>query len=252
MSAAKPLNVVIVSCGSFNPITLAHIKMLAAAKAAIEAVPVAETGAQRKVIQAFMSPVNDAYKKTNLAPFPLRRDICNAVFAKGSPHDWIALHEWEGQQTAFVPTYIAMKKIYDELLEKGVHVDEQYLVCGADLLESFYKPGAWGLANLKRLVEEFKIVVISRPGSVDAKELVLKGGTITNEEKFPGVVVDCAANLGNFLFSSIQDGSLDVSSTQVRSILAEQGVEALKKAGIVPDQCLDILAKQDFYKVKQQ
>jgi nicotinamide mononucleotide adenylyltransferase len=247
--SSKPLNVVIVSCGSFNPITVAHIGMLRAAKAAIEALP----GAPRKVVQAFVSPVNDGYKKEGLAPFPLRREICNAAFAAGTEHDWISLHEWEGQQTAFVPTFIVMKKIWDELKERGVAVDEQYFVCGGDLLESFYKPGAWGLANLKRLVEEFKLVVISRPGSPDAREFILKSGVITNEEKFPGVVVDCAANIDHFIFATIGGSSegLDVSSTKVRTLLRDEGADALARSGMVPAACMGILAKQDFYAVKK-
>lgn len=249
--AAKTVPVVLVCCGSFNPITNAHIEMIKTARHSVENSAFAD-GAIRKVAHAFISPVNDAYKKPGLAPFPIRKQICDAALSTPE-NSWISLHPWEGQQQQFVPTYVVMKEIYEELKKSksvtptGGDDFEQYLVCGCDLLESFYKPGAWGLANLEKLLQEFKLIVMAREGSVDPRK-VIEDGVVISHEKFPGVEIDVRQYIKNFIFSSLKPNS--TSSTLVRTTLKEEGIEGLRKLGIVPEPALEILAKQDFYELK--
>lgn len=256
MTSKTTVPAVLVCCGSFNPITNAHIDMIKTARRSLESSTFPD-GKSRKVIHAFVSPVNDAYKKPGLAPFPLRREMCEAAF-KSAANSWITVHAWEGQQEQFVPTYIAMKKIFDDLKRSTAASDhddgggevgslEQYLVCGGDLLESFWKPGAWGLANLEKLLKEFKFIVMSREGSVDPKQLIESSAVISNEEKFPGVLIDVKKYLDHFQFAALEPNQ--TSSTMVRTVLKEKGIDGLKELNIVPEETLEVLKNQTFYTV---
>jgi hypothetical protein len=62
--------VVLVACGSFNPPTLAHLRMLELAREEVE------RGGREEVLGAYLSPVHAAYGKPGLAPAGDRLEMC--------------------------------------------------------------------------------------------------------------------------------------------------------------------------------
>jgi hypothetical protein len=66
--------VVLVSCGSFNPPTFMHLRMLELARHAL-------MDAGEDVLGAYLSPVNDAYWKRSLAPGVHRVRMCQLAAA---------------------------------------------------------------------------------------------------------------------------------------------------------------------------
>lgn len=92
---------VLLSCGSFNPPTKAHMEMFARARQAL-----LERGEQ--CVLGVMSPVNDAYKKPGLAPASHRLRMC-ALAAADYP--WIAVDPWESQQDSYRRTMFVIRRL---------------------------------------------------------------------------------------------------------------------------------------------
>lgn len=139
----------LVACGSFSPITFAHLRMMECAKEIVQSnYPEAE-------IFGILSPVNDAYGKKGLVSAKHRIEMCRLATYDS---DWINVDIWESEQ----PNQQETIKVLDHFVsENDVRV---MLVCGSDLLNSFNAIGVWSDEDVSRIVDH-GIVVISRPGT---------------------------------------------------------------------------------------
>eukprot|EP00744_Colponema_vietnamica_P005835 GILI01008508.1.p1 GENE.GILI01008508.1~~GILI01008508.1.p1 ORF type:complete len:311 (-),score=56.20 GILI01008508.1:37-921(-) len=187
LASDPPRLAIIVSCGSFNPITTAHINMLAAGKRYLDGrlseedlkiydSPPPPPPQSTVTLGAFVSPVNDKYGKADLAPFKARRDVCELCL-KDIP--WVNLEEWEGLQDKYERTFTVLSHIRREVrahyaATAGTDEDrtlanniECYFLCGGDLFETFYRSGVWDLNLLEKIFREFKLLVVARVGSKD-------------------------------------------------------------------------------------
>jgi nicotinamide mononucleotide adenylyltransferase len=156
--------VVLVSCGSFNPPTNLHLQLLEGTKDYLEQTQ------NTDVILGVMSPVHDAYGKKGLLPIHHRLkfvEICTR------DSKWIALDDWEAKQDKYSTTVTVLRHI-DEYVKRNV-VDPRnvrvMLVCGADLLESFNRPGLWATADQEEILSKFGVCVLER-GDLKLNELI--------------------------------------------------------------------------------
>lgn len=206
--ADRPL-AVIATCGSYNPIHSAHIQMFECAKSKLESDGVF-------VVGAFLSPVNDAYKKAGLAPFPDRLAICEAALAD---HPWLAVDPWEGLQSDYIRSFYVLEHIITEVRNFYKRPEIRvYFLCGGDLFETFYRPGCWELRLLEKIFKSFYLVVITREGSKDPLEVVKSATQPLTHADSPGVELDLNKYVDKVVCTLLAPPN-NASSTKVRAAL---------------------------------
>ncbi|XP_006900409.1 PREDICTED: nicotinamide mononucleotide adenylyltransferase 3 [Elephantulus edwardii] len=162
--------VVLLACGSFNPITNMHLRLFEVARDHLH-----QTG-KYQVIEGIVSPVNDNYKKKDLAA--ARHRVAMARLALQTS-DWIRVDPWESEQTQWMETVKVLRHHHSELLRSlalmegpghkprcpaSAALPELKLLCGADVLKTFQTPDLWQDAHIQEIVEKFGLVCVSRAG----------------------------------------------------------------------------------------
>ena len=125
MQIERPI--IILYCGSFSPISVAHLRSIEVAKHHLEK--------EGFTVTVIISPVGDAYKKKDLLPASQRLDLLQLAVTN---LDYIKISDWECNQDVFIRTLLVLEHFAEE--NPGVPVK---LLCGSDLLESFNIPGVW-------------------------------------------------------------------------------------------------------------
>lgn len=222
------VRVMLLSCGSFNPITNMHLRMFELARDYLH-----NTGLYQ-VVGGIISPVNDAYGKKDLV---LAKNRCEMVDLALRSSDWIKLDCWESDQECWVPTVrvldhhqtilnsitnannasISVKKQKLDVEDlNSINNNEQkttwdfsmpvriMLLCGADLLESFGVPDLWAETDIAQIVGKHGLVVITRNG--------------TNPERFI-YDSDILSKLRGSIHIVTEWISNEVSSTHIRRAL---------------------------------
>lgn len=143
---------VLVACGSFNPITLMHVRMFELAKHHLK------TRKNIHVEKGVISPTNDSYAqiKTSLSPAHHRLAMIRLAL---KDTDWILCDDWETSQTEWIRTLPALRHY------ATVYGNNLKLLCGADLLESFLIPNLWSDEHIEEIIRDFGIVALPRPGT---------------------------------------------------------------------------------------
>ncbi|XP_020901256.1 nicotinamide/nicotinic acid mononucleotide adenylyltransferase 3 isoform X2 [Exaiptasia diaphana] len=154
--SCQPVKVILLSCGSFNPVTHMHLRLFEIARDALH-----RTGLF-KVLEGVISPVNDAYEKKGLLPSKHRLAMCKLAIKTS---DWISVNDWEVNQDGWSKTADVLDYMTDKYSKKYSENVKVKLLCGGDLLESFAVPDLWSDEHIKKIVSENGIVVINRYGS---------------------------------------------------------------------------------------
>ncbi|XP_033099330.1 nicotinamide/nicotinic acid mononucleotide adenylyltransferase 3-like isoform X2 [Anneissia japonica] len=94
-SSTSTRRVVLLCCGSFNPITNMHLRMFEIARDYLH-----RTG-KYQVLGGIISPVNDAYGKKDLIESKHRLEMCRLALQTS---DWITVDSWECEQNQWHPT----------------------------------------------------------------------------------------------------------------------------------------------------
>ncbi|XP_036122251.1 nicotinamide/nicotinic acid mononucleotide adenylyltransferase 3 isoform X1 [Molossus molossus] len=163
--------VVLLACGSFNPITNMHLRLFEVARDHLH-----QTG-MYQVIGGIISPVSDNYRKKDLAPAHHRVAMVRLALQTS---DWIRADPWESEQAQWMETVKVLRHHHKELLrplsqEEGpdqgravspvpAAVPELKLLCGADVLKTFQTPDLWKDEHIQEIVEKFGLVCVSRAG----------------------------------------------------------------------------------------
>ncbi|XP_004003929.2 nicotinamide/nicotinic acid mononucleotide adenylyltransferase 3 [Ovis aries] len=171
--------VVLLACGSFNPITNMHLRLFEVARDHLH-----QTGRYR-VIGGIISPVNDNYGKKDLVS--ARHRVAMARLALQTS-DWIRVDSWESEQAQWMETVKVLRHHHSELLRSlpqmedpdqgsasspaSAAVPELKLLCGADFLKTFQTPNLWKDTHIQEIVEKFGLVCVTRAGH-DPKGYVL-------------------------------------------------------------------------------
>ncbi|MFT7804397.1 nicotinamide/nicotinic acid mononucleotide adenylyltransferase 1 [Arapaima gigas] len=243
--------VVLLSCGSFNPITNMHLRMFELARDYLQ-----DTG-KYCVVKGIISPVGDAYKKKGLIE-ALHRIKMARLATETS--DWIEVDGWESEQPEWLETAKVMRHHYKELVCAEPNVEEvdtvragrkrKYketdsscedlsskhcradsprlmMLCGADVLESFAVPGLWKLEDLEEIASN-GLVCMTRSGN-DAEAFIYRSDLLWRHRHDIHVVREWVTN--------------DVSATQVRRALRRgQSVRYL-----LPDAVLTYIQENSLY-----
>ncbi|XP_071792644.1 nicotinamide/nicotinic acid mononucleotide adenylyltransferase 1-like [Asterias amurensis] len=102
---AAPTKVVLLACGSFNPITNMHLRMFEIAKDYLHRI------GNFQVISGIISPVHDAYGKKGLVSAKHRLEMCSQALKTS---DWIKLNSWETEQEGWTETAKTLRHFRDE------------------------------------------------------------------------------------------------------------------------------------------
>ncbi|NWR86421.1 NMNA3 adenylyltransferase, partial [Furnarius figulus] len=236
--------VILLACGSFNPITNMHMRLFELARDHLH-----HTG-RYQVIEGIMSPVNDKYGKKGLVS--ARHRIAMAKLALETS-DWIRVDPWESEQETWTETVKVLRHHYNESLRslqckkefmKTQHptetsagdslscqhpvLPELKLLCGADFLQTFKTPNLWKEEDIKEIVEKFGLVCISRAGS-DPSQYIKESELLSQFQHNIFLVREWIQN--------------EISATQIRSALCR----GLSVKYLLPDPVISYIAQHNIY-----
>ncbi|XP_077370862.1 nicotinamide/nicotinic acid mononucleotide adenylyltransferase 1 isoform X1 [Festucalex cinctus] len=254
MEHERRTRVVLLACGSFNPITNMHLRMFELARDYLE-----DTG-RYKVVKGIVSAVGDGYKKKGLIEASHRVKMARLATENS---EWITVDTWESSQTEWVETAKVIRHHYSELTttkQDGDDVDtvkyvkkrrieencvesasyhkkreatQLMLLCGADVLESFGIPNLWKEEDIAEIVGRFGLVCITRCGS-DPHKFIQRSDMLWKQRKNIHVVPEWVAN--------------DISATYVRRALRRgQSVRYL-----LPDDVLRYIHDNHLYSAESE
>ncbi|XP_048858914.1 nicotinamide/nicotinic acid mononucleotide adenylyltransferase 1-like [Brienomyrus brachyistius] len=110
----KKSKVVLLSCGSFNPVTNMHLRMFELARDHLE-----DTG-RYEVVKGILSPVGDGYKKIGLIEASHRVEMAKLAVESSS---WIEVDSWESRQADWQETVKVLRHQQQELLSQEPDTD---------------------------------------------------------------------------------------------------------------------------------
>lgn len=121
MSFEKRTPVLLVCCGSLNPVTIGHLKMFEIARSFLERM------GTHIVIGGILSPVNDKYKKAGLLPAKHRIEMCRLAVQR---YSWLSVDTWEADQPDYIETINALQHQADKIKDTyGFNILQQR--CGS-------------------------------------------------------------------------------------------------------------------------
>ncbi|XP_063233019.1 LOW QUALITY PROTEIN: nicotinamide/nicotinic acid mononucleotide adenylyltransferase 3 [Bacillus rossius redtenbacheri] len=242
-------NVVLLECGAFNPPTIMHLRMFEVAKDHLQRVH------RHNVVGGVVSPVHDAYGKQDLEPATHR---CAMLRLALQSSGWVRLSEWESLRDTWSRTRLVLQHhqntlnailtsadapskrqrredlgwVPEDLKSSCVGPVQVKLLCGADLLESFGKPGLWAEDDIKEIVGDHGLVVVTRSGT-NPLQFIYESDVLTKYQHNIILVTEWITN--------------DVSSTKVRRALRR--AESVKY--LVLDSVIDYIYKNGLYDSKE-
>ena len=175
---------VLISCGSFNPPTIMHLRLFELARNHLNS-------CGYDVLGGMISPTHDNYKEKKpsliLSKHRIKMvelSLMNYKFVRCSTwettqDDWTrtrqVLEEHLTQIHKVVKTPDTEYQNFPHLPEslKGLNYDQVinpkmfrlFFICGGDLLESFSVPNLWKNEDIEAIVKHFGLIVITREGS---------------------------------------------------------------------------------------
>ncbi|RUS31261.1 hypothetical protein BC938DRAFT_478169 [Jimgerdemannia flammicorona] len=214
---------VIVSCGSFSPITYLHLRMFGVSLTLAGIVfchPPLSTGrpltvlmcqmakdyieerGEYELLAGYYSPVGDAYKKEGLAAARHRMRMCE--LAVDTTSNWLMVDAWESRQPEYMRTALVLDHFDQELNVTGRERKKIkiMLLAGGDLIASFGHPGVWTHEDLHHILGDFGCVIIERTGT-DVYGFLLSHDILYYHRKNVVVIKQLIHN--------------DISSTKIRS-----------------------------------
>ncbi|OAX43022.1 Nucleotidylyl transferase [Rhizopogon vinicolor AM-OR11-026] len=157
--------IVLVACGSFNPITYHHLRMFEMASDFVR------QNTDFEIIGGYLSPVSDEYKKPGLVSAHHRVEMCTLATKQEST--WLMVDSWEAflnyQRTAVVLdhfNYEINTVLGGVYTQDGEHRDVRImLLAGSDLISTMSEPGVWSHNDLDHILGRYGTFVIERSGS---------------------------------------------------------------------------------------
>ncbi|XP_029950358.1 nicotinamide/nicotinic acid mononucleotide adenylyltransferase 1-like [Salarias fasciatus] len=241
--------VVLLACGSFNPITNMHLRMFELARDHLE-----DTD-RYTVVKGIISPVGDSYKKKGLIEACHRLEMAKLATETS---DWITVDSWESLQPEWVETCKVIRHHHEELLASQQSTDDVdtgkfakkrrveessfeesshhrnrgdpqlMLLCGADVLESFSIPNLWKPEDIAEIVGDYGVICISHSGSNSLK-FVHQCDTLWKHRKRIHLVNEWVTN--------------EISSTHVRRALRR----GHSVRNLLPDSVLYYIQQHELY-----
>nr|XP_043895032.1 nicotinamide/nicotinic acid mononucleotide adenylyltransferase 1-like isoform X1 [Solea senegalensis] len=254
MEAPNITKVVLLACGSFNPITNMHLRMFELARDHLE-----DTG-QYRVLKGIISPVGDSYQKKGLVEASHRLEMAKLATENS---DWITVDSWETEQPEWVETAKVVRHHYEELLAleqksddtdtvkyaKKRRIEENcfqssshqkmrdgpqlMLLCGADVLETFGVPNLWKQEDIVEIVGYHGLVCITRSGN-DPHKFIHQSDMLWKYRKNIHIVHEYVTN--------------DISATHVRRALRR----GWSVRYLLPDAVVHYIQESDLYSAESE
>ncbi|XP_039223641.1 nicotinamide/nicotinic acid mononucleotide adenylyltransferase 1-like isoform X2 [Crotalus tigris] len=246
--------VVLLACGSFNPITNMHLRLFELARDHLQ-----ETG-KYKVVKGIVSPVGDAYLKKSL--ISARHRVAMARLATENS-DWLEVDDWESSQREWQETIKVLRYHQQKLKPSGpansfedAHLPSRAsrkrkraagsqlpirmnqpkrkclpqlkMLCGTDILESFAVPNLWKPEDIQEIVSKHGLVCVTRLGN-EAQKFIYESDTLWKHKQNIDLVEEWITN--------------DISATKIRRALRRgQSIRYL-----VPDSVRSYIKEHNLY-----
>nr|XP_020471800.1 nicotinamide/nicotinic acid mononucleotide adenylyltransferase 3 [Monopterus albus] len=235
--ATRRVPLVLLACGSFNPITNQHMRLFELARDHMNG-----TG-QYQVVGGIVSPVSDSYGKQGLVLAKHRIAMAKLALQSSS---WITVDEWESQQPDWTETVVTLRHYYGRILKEherstGMHNNSSgraallaspspqlKLLCGADFLSTFKVPDLWRDDHVEELVRRFGLVCISR-GRLQPEQAVHESDTLSHHRHNIFLVREWVRN--------------EISATEVRRALRR----GLSVKYLIPDSVIEYIHQHNLY-----
>ncbi|XP_077472165.1 nicotinamide/nicotinic acid mononucleotide adenylyltransferase 3 [Stigmatopora argus] len=229
MAALQRVPLVLLACGSFNPITNQHMRLFELARDHMQS-----TG-QYRVVSGIVSPVSDGYAKPGLVAAEHR--IAMAKLALQTS-DWVDVDEWESRRPDWTETAVAMRYHHGQILKEyersrsstsSQSVPPQLkLLCGADFLSTFKIPGLWRDEHIEEVLGRFGLVCVGR-GALQPEHLVHESDALWRHRHNIFQVKEWVRN--------------ETSATEVRRALRR----GCSVKYLVPDSVIEYVKRHDLY-----
>jgi len=215
--------VVLVSCGSFSPPTMFHLRLMEEARDALVKKGVHVAG-------GFISPVHAKYGKKSLVSMHHR---LNMVGLSLQDSDWLEVDLWECAQDEYTPTAPVLVNRFETEIAKLCPDVRVQLVCGADLLATFssIRPDGtpvWLPADVEIILTRCGVVCMAREGTDVQKVITDDALLVENQENI--TLFTCKV-------------SNNVSSTLARELLQNGG----SVRQLVPMAVIDYIRSNDLW-----
>ncbi|XP_072562558.1 nicotinamide/nicotinic acid mononucleotide adenylyltransferase 1-like [Paramormyrops kingsleyae] len=105
----KKTNVVLLSCGSYNPVTNMHLRMFELAREHLQ------IKGHYEVVKGITSPVGDGYNEKGLIEASHRVEMAKLAVEN---HSWIEVDSWESRQAEWLETVKVLRHHRQELLSQ--------------------------------------------------------------------------------------------------------------------------------------
>ncbi|NWX96231.1 NMNA3 adenylyltransferase, partial [Nothoprocta ornata] len=246
VSMQSRIPLILLACGSFNPITNMHMRLFELARDHLH-----QTG-QYEVIEGIVSPVSDDYGKQGLVSAKHRVAMARLALETS---DWIRVDPWESEQETWTETVRVLRHHYNTALQSREEfytnkrptqrsptqrppqdapspqhtvLPELKLLCGADFLQTFKTPNLWKEEHIQEIVARFGLVCISRAGS-DPRQYIHESGLLTKYQHNIFLVKEWIQN--------------EISATQIRKALCR----GLSVKYLLPDSVISYIAQHNIY-----
>ncbi|TRY99689.1 hypothetical protein DNTS_029429 [Danionella cerebrum] len=224
MAGRIPL--VLLACGSFNPITHQHMRLFELAKDHMH-----QTG-QFQVVSGIVSPVGDSYGKKGLVASKHRLAMARLALQNS---DWVTVDDWESQQADWTETVVTMRyhynriaALYSEASHKAADAPQLKLLCGADFMDTFKVPGLWREDHMEEVVGHFGLICVSR-GMLQANQAIHESDILSKHSQSIFLVREWIHN--------------EISATEVRRALRRgKSVKYL-----LPDSVIEYIRDHNLY-----
>ena len=240
-------NALLLSCGSFNPPTIMHLRLFELARDHL-------TTCGYDVLGGMISPVHDKYKEKKPSLIPAKHRI-KMVELSVRDYPFVKCSKWEIHQEGWTRTRQVLEehlsqinnavKYPQDLCEKYPHLPNSlktlssaqvsephtfrlFFICGGDLLESFSVPNLWKDEDIESIVKNFGLIVITREGS-NPQQYIEKHHILRTYEANIHIVKEPILN--------------DISSTKIRdAVKRETSIRFF-----VPDSVINYISDNKLY-----
>ncbi|CAF0996700.1 unnamed protein product [Rotaria sordida] len=215
---------VLLLSGSFNPVTIAHLRMLELARDYYHIQSI-------QVLEGIISPVSDFYGKPGLVKVNYRIEMVEAAIRN---NHWLRVDTWEAEQTTWTRTKKVLDHHYEDIKKRYGENTELRLLSGADVARSMLNPKIWLPKDIDDIMTNYGLACITR---LSAPESGQGGATVPD-------VKEGMPDLWKQHIEVIQDWVVnDISATNIRNKL-EKGFSVKY---IVPDATIEVIRKYGLY-----
>lgn len=201
LTDASKTPLVLLSCGSFSPVTYLHLRMFEMC------IDWMKQNSDFEIVGCYISPVADAYQKVGLARADHRLNMCRLSVQDSST---IMIDDWEVSKPDYTRTAKVLDHFRHEINDvlKGIATPrgdrkpaQISMLSGADLIDSMSSPGIWAASDLEHILGQYGVFVIERSGTDTSKALAALQQYRQNIYTIPQYIQN------------------DVSSTKIRTML---------------------------------